>query len=120
MTINITTPKVIQPSTLCEIIIHATNNCPLLLEIKSLFNSNDIEPSTYILMVNVTLLESSIKCIKSLYKNHPCALCNTYGHYFHNCPKIPQFHDSHSRIHCLDSSPKEKPKTIVYDLTLRE
>jgi hypothetical protein len=35
--------------------------------------------------------QSSSKCIKSLCMNHPCALCNTYGHYSHHYPKLPQF-----------------------------
>jgi hypothetical protein len=111
------TPRVIPPCSLCNLSDHATNNCPRLPKLKELFNVDDLEPSPSTPIVQVTLPKSSSKC---MHMNHPCALCDTYGHYSHHFPKLPQFHDALEVIHQLDSSFQEHQTPIVEDLTLRQ
>ena len=49
---------------------------------------------------------------KSLRTNHPCALCDVYGHYSHHCPDLPDF-----RLALLDLN---NPELGTENLTIHE
>ena len=49
---------------------------------------------------------------KSLRTNHPCALCDVYGHYSHHCPDLPDFRLA---LHVLNN-----PVLETENLTIRE
>jgi hypothetical protein len=69
--------------------------------------------------MQVILLESSSKHIKSLCMNHPYDLCDTYGHYSHHCPKLIQFVDALNVVHQSDSYVKENQTLVIKDLSLK-
>ena len=49
---------------------------------------------------------------KSLRTNHPCTLCDVYGHYSHHCPDLPDF-----RLALLDLN---NPELGMENLTIHE
>lgn len=49
-------------------------------------------PKSNILEVHVNILVPPKK-LKMLCTNHPCALCDLHGHYFHCFPHLDEFHD---------------------------
>jgi hypothetical protein len=51
--------------------------------------------------------------------NHPRDLCDTYGHYSHHYPKLPQFLEALDIIRQLEFSSLENQTPIVEDLVLR-
>jgi hypothetical protein len=57
-------------------------------------------------VVELTLPDSAKKRNKALHTNHPCALCDTYGHYSHHCPELPKLKDALAVIHQIDAIPK--------------
>jgi hypothetical protein len=63
--------------------------------------------------MEVSLPESSTKHIKSLCTNHPCALCDTYGHYSHHCPCIPSIGMLLRYFHQLDSIHQTNPTPMT-------
>jgi len=65
-------PKPIPPFSLCDVVGHATNNFPKLLDVKTVV-SNPF-PNSNIREFHVTLPESAKKR-RPLCTNHPCALC---------------------------------------------
>jgi len=74
---------------LCDVVGHATNNCLELPHVKNVVSDTFLDSN--IPEVHVTLIELAKKKT-SLHTNQPCALCDNYGHYFHLCPCIEDFH----------------------------
>lgn len=81
-------PKLTPLCALCEVVGHATNNYPEFPCLKTLVHETFHESS--ISEVQVTLL-GPIKKLKTLCTNHPCALCDHYGHYCHYFPCLNEF-----------------------------
>jgi hypothetical protein len=63
MATQTTTPRVIPPCALCDLTSHATNNCPTLLELKGIFNVDDLEPNPSTLMVQVLFLNHQLSVL---------------------------------------------------------
>lgn len=44
--------------------------------------------------------------------NHPCALCDNYGHYSHHCPRLEDFHHTLQVLHELEVSRSESTSSL--------
>jgi len=75
---------------LCKFFGHATNNCPELPQLKPLVH--DAFPESNIPEVHVNILVPPKK-LKTLRKNHPCALCYIHGHYSQWFPHLDEIRD---------------------------
>lgn len=84
-------PNPTPPCTFCDVVGYATNICLELPHIKSVVS--DTFPNYNIPEVHVTLPEPT-KENKSLCTNHPCYLCDNYGHYSHHLPCLEYFQDT--------------------------
>ena len=101
--------RTIPPFALCDLSGHATNNCPSLPELLELMNVDDLELDASTLVVYVSLPELSSKRNKSLWTNHPCALCDNFGHYSHHCPQLLQFRAALAMGHQVYTMPLVAP-----------
>ena len=75
---------------------------------------NDIPP-----VDKVSLPDAAKSKNKALCTNHPCALCDVYGHYSHHCPELPRFRDALQALRKLDvSSTPEPPPEEEIEVTV--
>jgi hypothetical protein len=79
---------------LFDLLFHATQNFPRLLELQCIYDDDDLEVNPSIPIVWLHLPEPVTKCLNSLCTNHPCVLCGTCDHYSHPCPSITQYWDA--------------------------
>lgn len=92
MTVTTPTPKKdIPPYAICNILGHATYQCPELLLLRTHLHKEEESYNEPILVFQITLPEASKQNNKALRTNHSCALCGLYGHYSHHYTKLQTF-----------------------------
>ena len=77
------------------------------------FPESDI-PEFYVTISN------SVSKIKSLRRNHPCALCNFHGHYTHLCPRLEEYHSSLEAFHQFEAKHDKFTSHLFTSSTLTE
>ena len=102
-----TKPRPAPPCMLCDTQGHATQNCPELPILHTHMEAMDTSNCTPVLF---TVPNSPTFKNKSLRTNHPCAVCELYGHYSHHCQDLTEYQ---STIRDLRQHSSESDITIL-------
>ena len=84
---EMTEPRPTPTCTLCDIQGHATQNCMELHLLRTHMDGIEETDGAPV----VTILDPRVVKNKSLRTNHPCVVCDLYGHYSHHFPKLPEY-----------------------------